>query len=71
MDNSPQRRFSFMESHPYFVKIHTDSSLNEKKDEIILVCIYPMSGDLDNSYFKQALNLFDKLVEKNAIGVIV
>lgn len=56
-------------THISVQSIH-DSSLNEKKDEIILVYIYPLSGKLDNSYFKQAVNLFDKLLEKNSIGVI-
>jgi HD superfamily phosphohydrolase len=41
-----------------------NSSLNEKKDENIFIYIYPMSGELNDSYFKQAVNLFDKLLEK-------
>jgi len=45
-----------------------DSSPNEKKDEVIIVYIYPMSGTSDDSYFNQAVNLFDKIVEKNSIG---
>jgi len=32
--------------------------------------IYPMSGKSDHSYFTQAINLFNKIVEKNSIGVI-
>ncbi|MCX5824152.1 MAG: HD domain-containing protein [Deltaproteobacteria bacterium] len=47
-----------------------DSSLNEKKDEVIIVYIYPMLGTSDDTYFKQAVNLFDKIVEKNSIMVI-
>jgi HD superfamily phosphohydrolase len=47
-----------------------DSSFNEKKDEDTIVYIYPMSGTSEDSYFKQAVNLFDKIVEKNSIMVI-
>jgi hypothetical protein len=46
-----------------------ESSLNEKKDEVVIVYIYPMSGIIDNGYFKQAVNLFDKILEKNSIRV--
>ena len=45
-----------------------DSSLNAKKDDIIFVFIYPLSGELDDSCFKQAINFFSKLLEKNSIG---
>jgi hypothetical protein len=53
--------------HNAELSIH-DSSLNAKKDDTISVYIYPLSGDPNDSNFKQANNLFDKLIEKKSIS---
>jgi len=41
-----------------------DSSLKDIPDEDISVYLYPLSGNPDDSSFKQALNLFKKLSDK-------
>jgi HD superfamily phosphohydrolase len=52
------------------VTIH-DSRLNDKKEDIISVYMYPLSGNPDNnSYYQYTLDLFDKLLAENQISEI-
>jgi hypothetical protein len=53
------------------VTIH-DSRLNDKKEDIVSVYMYPLSGNPDNdSYYQYTLNLFDKLLAaENSISEI-
>ena len=51
------------------VTIH-DSRLNDKKDEYISVYVYPLSDDSDDSNYKYACNLFDKMLDENSISEI-
>jgi hypothetical protein len=52
------------------VTIH-NSTLNDKKEDIVSVYIYPLSGSPDNdSYYQYTLNLFDKLLAENSISEI-
>lgn len=54
-------------SHKATKAIH-DSSLNKALVKDISVYLYPLSGDLEDSYFKQTENLLDKLLEKRGIS---
>jgi HD superfamily phosphohydrolase len=51
------------------VTIH-DSKLNDKKGECISVYVYPLSGDPDDSDYKYACNLFEKMLDENSISEI-
>ena len=51
------------------VTIH-DSKLNDKRDEYVSVYLYPISGNTNNSDYKYACNLFDKLLSENSISEI-
>ena len=51
------------------VTIH-DSRLNDKKGEYVSVYLYPLSGEISNSDYKYACNLFDKLLAENSISEI-
>lgn len=51
------------------VTIH-DSKLNDKKGKYISVYIYPLSGDPDDSDYKYACNLFEKMLDENSISEI-
>jgi hypothetical protein len=44
-----------------------DASLKNESEENITVCLYPLSEDTDDSYFRHAVNLFDKLSRKKGI----
>jgi hypothetical protein len=46
------------------------SKLNDKKGEYITVYIYPLSGDPDDSDYKYACNLFEKMLDENSISEI-
>ena len=54
-------------THKAAIAIH-DSSLKNAIEQYHNVYLYPLAGDLDNSYFKQALNLIEKLFNKNGIS---
>ena len=52
------------------VTIH-NSRLNDKKENIVFVYMYPLSDNPDNdSYYQYTLNLFDKLLAENSISEI-
>ncbi|MFZ3138685.1 MAG: HD domain-containing protein [Thermodesulfovibrionales bacterium] len=57
-------------THKAAIAIH-DSSLNSATEESINVYLYPLAGDLDNSHFKQAVNLLEKLFNRNGISARV
>ena len=48
--------------------LHESSLKNISKGKIT-VFLYPLSEDPDDSYFKQTLNLFDKLLDKKGISL--
>ncbi|MEW6107853.1 MAG: HD domain-containing protein [Nitrospirota bacterium] len=49
-------------------KAISDSSFGISSPEEHAVYLYPLSGNLDNSYFRQTLNLFDKMLNKKGVA---
>lgn len=49
-------------------KAISDSSFGISSPEEHAVYLYPLSGNLDDSYFKQTLNLFDKMLNKKGVA---
>ncbi len=49
-------------------KAISDSPFGISSPEEHAVYLYPLSGNLDDSYFRQTLNLFDKMLNKKGVA---
>jgi hypothetical protein len=63
----PDGHYKLWNSTSKATKALQDSSLKDNKKDNLCVYLYPLSGDSEDTYFKQAVNLFDKITERKGI----
>lgn len=63
----PDGQYKFWNSASKIAKALQDSSLKDDQKNALCVYLYPLSGYHDNTYFGQAVNLFDKMTKREGI----
>ena len=63
----PDGHYKLWNSTSKATKALQDSSLKDNKKNNLCVYLYPLSGDSEDTYFIQAVNLFDKMTERKGI----
>jgi hypothetical protein len=64
----PDGHYKYWNSASESAKAIQDSSLNDMQSNNLCVYLYPLSGETQDTYFKQAVNLFDKIAARKGVG---